>query len=265
MPPRARATEAYHDFGQSVSVFDLLGEGYQSGLSYLELGRLAAAAGRAFACDPLSDRSGATSSRRSAPSPIWRTRGPRSIEMPAVTTGRIRRRPDGRRRCAGETDRRCGGNSGPARPRRGHRAAGSVRRTGRRCCSCSAEADRFNCSERPAAMPRVRERWRAASQRGAAGLPQLTVEPIGRAPEGPRIAVLSSSRTLAGPTLQRFRTLCAVLRQGFDLCHARDRQPEAGDRSHRTSARAAAPRVRLRQRRDAARRRADPADAEQRS
>src|SRR3954466_6497817 len=40
-----RATEAYHDFGQSVSVFDLLGEGYQSGLSYRELGRLAAAAG----------------------------------------------------------------------------------------------------------------------------------------------------------------------------------------------------------------------------
>jgi hypothetical protein len=25
-----RSTEAYHDFGQSVSVFDLLGEGYQS-------------------------------------------------------------------------------------------------------------------------------------------------------------------------------------------------------------------------------------------
>jgi tetratricopeptide (TPR) repeat protein len=40
-----RATDAYHDFGQSVSVFDLLGEGYQTGLSYLELGRLAAGAG----------------------------------------------------------------------------------------------------------------------------------------------------------------------------------------------------------------------------
>ena len=38
-------TEAYHDFGQSVSVFDLLGERYQAGLSYLELGRLAGAAG----------------------------------------------------------------------------------------------------------------------------------------------------------------------------------------------------------------------------
>ena len=46
--PRRRPdalTEAYHDFGQSVSVFDLLGERYQAGLSYLELGKLAGAAG----------------------------------------------------------------------------------------------------------------------------------------------------------------------------------------------------------------------------
>ncbi len=40
-----RSTEAYHDFGQSVSVFELLGERHQAGLSYLELGRLAVAAG----------------------------------------------------------------------------------------------------------------------------------------------------------------------------------------------------------------------------
>src|SRR3954465_1450823 len=40
-----RATEAYHDLGQSVSVFDLLGERYQAGLSHLELGKLAASAG----------------------------------------------------------------------------------------------------------------------------------------------------------------------------------------------------------------------------
>ncbi len=40
-----RATEAYHDFGQSVSVFDLLGERHQAGLSYLELGRLSTSAG----------------------------------------------------------------------------------------------------------------------------------------------------------------------------------------------------------------------------
>ena len=40
-----RATEAYHDFGQSLSVFELLGERYQSALGSLELGRLSAAAG----------------------------------------------------------------------------------------------------------------------------------------------------------------------------------------------------------------------------
>src|SRR4051812_12333218 len=40
-----RATEAYHDFGQSVSVFELLGEKYQAGLSYRELGKLAGSAG----------------------------------------------------------------------------------------------------------------------------------------------------------------------------------------------------------------------------
>src|SRR5687767_213147 len=51
-----RPTDAYHDFGQSVSVFELLGERYQAGLSYLELGRLAASAGaRSRATRYLSD------------------------------------------------------------------------------------------------------------------------------------------------------------------------------------------------------------------
>jgi DNA-binding NtrC family response regulator len=53
------------------------------------------------------------------------------------------------------------------------------------------------------------------------------VEPIGRTNAGLRFVVLSSSRPLTGPALQRFRTLCAVLRQGFELCQARDRQPDA--------------------------------------
>jgi hydrogenase-4 transcriptional activator len=42
--------------------------------------------------------------------------------------------------------------------------------------------------------------------------------------------VVSSSRPFAVPTIQRFRTLCAVLRQGFELCSARERpvEPAAG-------------------------------------
>ena len=51
-----RATEAYHDFGQSVSVFDLLGERYQAG-PQLSRARPAGRRGRRpLACDPLSDR-----------------------------------------------------------------------------------------------------------------------------------------------------------------------------------------------------------------
>src|SRR5262249_58016668 len=40
-----RATDAYHDFGESVSGFELLGERYQAGVSYLELGKRAGTAG----------------------------------------------------------------------------------------------------------------------------------------------------------------------------------------------------------------------------
>ncbi len=39
------ATDAYHDLAQSASVFELLGERYQSALSHLALGRLVAASG----------------------------------------------------------------------------------------------------------------------------------------------------------------------------------------------------------------------------
>jgi hydrogenase-4 transcriptional activator len=66
----------------------------------------------------------------------------------------------------------------------------------------------------------------AASARGSSGPGLLVTEAIGRAPGGPRFAVLSSNRPITTSTLQRFRTLCAVLRQGFDLCLARDRQPD---------------------------------------
>ena len=83
--------------------------------------------------------------------------------------------------------------------------------------------------------------------------------------DGPRfVAAVESPSRFRPAARQRFRTLCAVLRQGFDLCAARDRPAEAPARRARAPARAAAPGIRLRQRRDAARRRADPAPAGQR-
>ena len=58
----------------------------------------------------------------------------------------------------------------------------------------------------------------------------LAVEAMGRDSGAPRFAAISAVRPFPPPTLQRFRTLCAVLRQGFDLCSARERpsEPVAG-------------------------------------
>jgi DNA-binding NtrC family response regulator len=60
----------------------------------------------------------------------------------------------------------------------------------------------------------------------ASGSEGIPIEPLGRDSEGPRYAVVASARPFPGSVRQRFRTLCAVLRQGFDLCAARERPAE---------------------------------------
>ena len=220
-----RATEAYHDFGQSVSVFDLLGEGYQSGLSYLELGRLAAAAGaRSRATRYLTDAARIFEALGAEPD-LADARAALN-HVPSVMTGGyvgvqmdgddalVRRIVDAAAMPAllardGATAllEACDGQAAALFVRS---PSGQIHLLG--TAGCDAESARALA---------------AASQRGSSGPPQIVTEPIGRAPGGSRFAVLSSQRALAGPTLQRFRTLCAVLRQGFDLCEARDRQTDS--------------------------------------
>jgi hydrogenase-4 transcriptional activator len=219
-----RATEAYHDFGQSVSVFDLLGEGYQSGLSYLELGRLAAAAGaRSRASRYLTDA--ATIFEGLGAAPDLADARAALAHVPAVTTGGyvgvqmdgddalVRRIVDAAvipallaRDGATALLEACDGQATVLFVRA---ATGQLHLLG--MSGCDQQTARALA---------------AASLRGSSGLGLLVTEAIGRAPEGPRFAVLSSNRPIATSTLQRFRTLCAVLRQGFDLCLARDRQPD---------------------------------------
>jgi DNA-binding NtrC family response regulator/tetratricopeptide (TPR) repeat protein len=220
-----RATEAYHDFGQSVSVFDLLGEGYQTGLSYLELGRLAAAAGaRSRATRYLSDAAAVFESLEAKPD-LADVRAA-LIQVPAAGTG-------------GYIGVQMDGDD--ALVRRIVDASAMPELLAREGATALLEAcdvqaavlfshlrgeqvqllASAGCDAASARLLAV------AALRNASGPPMLVSEPIGRAPEGARFAVLSSSRPLAVPTRQRFRTLCAVLRQGFDLCLARERQPEA--------------------------------------
>jgi DNA-binding NtrC family response regulator len=67
----------------------------------------------------------------------------------------------------------------------------------------------------------------AVRSMAAGAITNVPIEPLGRDADGPRFAIVTSPRAFSGAARQRFRTLCAVLRQGFDLCAARDRQVEA--------------------------------------
>jgi DNA-binding NtrC family response regulator/tetratricopeptide (TPR) repeat protein len=219
-----RSTEAYHDFGQSVSIFDLLGEGYQTGLSYLELGRLAAAAGaRSRASRHLTDAATIFESLGAAPDledaraaiqrvPVAATGDYVGVQMDgddalvrrivdaAVMPALLAR--DGATSLLEACDALAAVLYVQARNGQVHVLA---------TAGCDAATGRSLAT---------------AAARGTAATPLLAVEQVGHAPEGARYAVISCTRPLVGPVLQRFRTLCAVLRQGFELCLARERPPE---------------------------------------
>src|SRR5205085_194470 len=66
----------------------------------------------------------------------------------------------------------------------------------------------------------------SAATRGAPAGAPILMEAIGRDVDVPRFAVVSGLRPFGLPMVQRFRTLCTVLRQGFELCAARERPLE---------------------------------------
>ena len=221
-----RPTEAYHDLGQSVSVFELLGERYQVALGNLELGKLAASAGaRSRAVRYLSEAAALFEALDAAPD-----RGEADLALShlgtANTTGYVGAQIDGDDALV----RRLVDASAmlPLLEREGVTtileacealaAVIFVELPGKRAkllshAGCDADGARGLAS--------------AALRAGGSGQQRLiAAEPIGRDVEGPRFVAISIARPLSQPTRQRFRTLGAVLRQGFELCSARDRAPE---------------------------------------
>jgi DNA-binding NtrC family response regulator/tetratricopeptide (TPR) repeat protein len=217
-----RASDAYHDFGQSVTLFELLGEKYQAGLSYLDLGRLSAdcgarsrAAGYLEVAAAIFESLGAAPSLTDAQVALARlpsAADPGSALVPLDADDAIVRRivnaavlPDLlAREAAAVLFEVC-----PAaavvigvRP-----SFGEPRVTAR--SGCDAAAARLLLRE--AAGGRGRE---AAT---------LAVEPLGVDADGARFAIVSDTAGVGESALRRIRTIGAVLRQGFDLCNARER------------------------------------------
>ena len=219
-----RVTDAYHDFGQSVSVFDLLGEKHQAGLSYLELGRLSAGAGAASrAAAYLKDAAGIFDSLGAEPDlaevrTALEALPPAESGEPAVST--------------------MGGDD--AIVRRLVDAAVMPALLAREAATALMEACAATavviCVQPSSGQPRVvasagcdadtARSLASAVAHPASRTPTLAIEALGREADGPRSAVVRIPRALGEGALRRMRTISAVLRQGFDLCSARERPIE---------------------------------------
>jgi len=221
------ATDAYHDFGQSVSVFELLGERYQAGLSYLELGRLAASAGaRSRATRYLTDARALFESLGAAPELAEADLA--LTQMPTTGTG-------------GYVGVQVDGDEALVRRIVDAAAVPALlAREGAKALleGCDAQAAVVFVQTGPGqarvlASAGVQDEGAsrlasAALRSGHAPGPLLVVERIGADTQGPRSAAVSLVRPFSVPASQRFRMLCAVLRQGFELCAARERPVDTG-------------------------------------
>lgn len=226
-----RTSEAYHDFGQSLSVFEVLGERYQVALSGLELGKLAASAGaRSRAERALSEAARIFEALGAAPD-LEEARRALDPAPEATTTDYVGFALEGD---DGLVRRLVDASAMPALLER--EAASAMLEA----CEASAVAVFV---EGPGGRPRIlsyagcdadgaRALAAAALRRGNGSYRLLEMEPIGRDPDGPRFIVVSLHRPLGAAMRGRFRTLCAVLRQGFELCQARERTVDVKGVSH---------------------------------
>jgi hydrogenase-4 transcriptional activator len=221
-----RTGEAYHDFGQSVSLFELLGERYQMALGNLELGRLAAAAGaRSRSIRHLTEAARIFEALGAAPD-LAETESVLAAANTARSGDFVGPQLDGDDALV---RRLVDASAMPALLEREGAAALLE------ACEATAAAIVVQAGSRMRVVSSAgcdaadARALAAAAMRGATSANRLLeLEPLGRDTDGPRLAVLSLPRPLTTAVRQRFRTLCAVLRQGFDLCQARERGPDVG-------------------------------------
>ena len=217
----ARA-DAYHDLAQSATLLDLLGERYQAALSRLALGQLVAATGaRSIAAGHL-DQAMATFSQLGADRDIADTRNAQTL-LSEIGSGEDVISP---------------ADADDAMVRRLVDAAALPELLASETASALLEASSGDASvvfiaptgDAPHVLARAGcddDTARALLQTFREGRPYLrgtlTAEPVGRAPNGPRLALLASPRPLGHVVARRISMIASVARQGFELCAARDR------------------------------------------
>ncbi|MBI3494177.1 MAG: sigma 54-interacting transcriptional regulator [Acidobacteria bacterium] len=214
---------AYHDFSQSATLLDLLGERYQSGLSHLALGRLVAETGARSVAERHLNTALALFQQLGAERDVEDTRAAQAL-LTTVGTGQYIISP---------------ADADDAIVRRIVDAAALPELLGRETAAALCEAAAADCGvvyveiaggdvrivasagcEPGAARAIVRSAVHGPSSYGRG---TMVIEPLGRDPEGPRFALVASPRPIGHPILRRLRMIAAVARQGFALCAERDR------------------------------------------
>jgi DNA-binding NtrC family response regulator/tetratricopeptide (TPR) repeat protein len=219
---RGNAADAYHDFAQSATLLDLLGERYQAGLSHLALGRLVAQTGARSVAERQLNQALAVFRQLGAERDLSDTQaaqgllttigsGEYVISPAGADDGIVRRIVDAAalpdllgRETAAALLEAVAADSAVVFV---ELAGGNVRVI----ASAGCDADAAH------ALARV------ALDGTQYGRGALIVEPLGRDVDGPRLAIVASPRPIGHPVMRRVRMIAAVARQGFALCAARDR------------------------------------------
>ena len=220
---------AYHDFAQSVNIFDLLGERYQTALAHLAVARLAADTGARTAAErslalatPVFQMLGArrdlddsTAVRAALDAPP--TRSERSIELAADDAIVTRLAdaailPDLLARETVTTVQDITGLDAVV-------AFVSPRGSDPRLLD-------FRGCDRGEALSLARAAADGAAERNGAA---LLVAPLDKAADGPRFCVAAGKAEATEPQRRKFRLLTAVARQGFELCSLRERPAKASE------------------------------------
>jgi len=221
-----RSAAAHHDFAQSASVFDLLGERYHAAVSNLALGRLAVTAGNRSAAERYLNQATATFATLGAEHDLKEVEALRARldetprAQPALSPHQddavVRRLVDAAilpdllaRETATslletlEADAAVVFTAAPGAEVRVAAAAG-----------CATDV--------------ARALARAASQGSREyGEGMLMTEPLGRDHDVPRLCAVVAAGGLTEDAGRRLRMFAAVARQGFELCGARERPPLA--------------------------------------
>ena len=220
------AADAYHDFAQSATLLDLLGERYQSALSHLALGRLVAETGARSVAERHLNRALAIFEQLGAERDRADTSAAQAL-LTTIGTGRYVISP---------------ADADDAIVRRMVDAAALVDLLGRETASALLEATAGDCAAVVVAQAggdvrvvaaagcdadAARAMARSALHGSAYGRGEFVVESLGRDPEGARFGIVASPRPIGHPVMRRLRMITAVARQGFALCAARDRVPDA--------------------------------------